>query len=128
MVVHMSCISQSVFLLHFAQFCAGRHIHHPFMDHGKTFLLIFGKLLMQSNSAVRHDDGGDEVEVYALCCQEHTTTVCAECNENYWPTHLWGHQCLLGICTAYLGHSQIWSDVVCSVGKDLGLSLLGKLL
>ena len=41
------------------------------------FPLVFGRLLL-------HDAGNcHKVEVCALCCLKHTTTLCGECNGNY---------------------------------------------
>ena len=78
---------------------------------------MFGKLL------ATQDDGGDEVEVCALCFQKQTTTLCGEYDKNCRAQCIDPHNC--GDETVYLVqcmslvlskcNSQLWSYVVCCV-------------
>ena len=46
------------------------------------FHLMFGRT--SATSAAMEDEGEDEVEVCALCCQKRSTiTVCGQCKEPY---------------------------------------------
>ena len=82
MAVQMSCVSQFVFFLRFAQFHVRRQAFYPPygpLEHVAPHVWVWNTI-EASNAAAPQDDGGDEGEVCACCPRKHTTTLCGECS------------------------------------------------
>ena len=79
-----------------------------------------------SNSAATQDDGADGVDIWKLCSQKHTTTLCGECNENYCAEcidrHICGEKLFIRHNTCH--KAQTWYYVMCSIGNGLGSILV----
>ena len=80
-------------LLHFTQFFIRRQVHYPLngpWEHVPPHV-------WKSNEATVEDDTqydvGEEVDICALCCQQHTTTECGECHLNYCAECIDPHAC-----------------------------------
>ena len=85
MAAVMSCISPCVICCISCNFAFGGRSATLLMDHGMMSCLMFG---------ATQDEGEDEVDVCALCCQKRSTiTGCCECQEHYCDECIDAHNC-----------------------------------
>ena len=88
----MSCTNPCVFCCISCNFAFGGRSVTLLMDHETISRLMFGT--DTSNSAATQDEGEDEADVCALCCQKHSTiTGCGECQEHYCDECIDAHTC-----------------------------------
>ena len=79
-------------LLHFMQFHTRREVRHP--PYGPWDYVPPHISTDKCNSAAVQDQGEDEVEVCALCCQKRSTiTVSGQCKEHYCAECMDTHTC-----------------------------------
>ena len=78
-------------LLHFTQFWIQRQFRHPRYGPWDHVLHVWTD---KSNPAAMQDEGEDEADVCALCCQKRSAiTACGECQEHYCDECINAHTC-----------------------------------